>query len=57
MDFTAFDTQKIKDYAAQAKQQWGATPEYKEFEQRPPSRRKRGFRFGRPADGNHCSFR
>ena len=22
MDFTAFDTQKIKDYAAQAKQQW-----------------------------------
>ena len=34
MDFTAFDTQKIKDYAAQAKQQWGATPEYKEFEQK-----------------------
>ena len=34
MDFTAFDTQKIKDYAAQAKQQWGATPEYKEFEKK-----------------------
>lgn len=34
MDFTAFDTQKIKGYAAQAKQQWGATPEYKEFEQK-----------------------
>ena len=34
MDFTAFDTQKIKDYATQAKQQWGATPEYKEFEQK-----------------------
>ena len=34
MDFNAFDTQKIKDYAAQAKQQWGATPEYKEFEQK-----------------------
>ena len=34
MDFTAFDTQKIKDYAAQAKQQWGATPEYKEFEEK-----------------------
>ena len=34
MDFTAFDTQKIKDYAAQAKQQWGATPEYKEFAQK-----------------------
>ena len=34
MDFTAFDTQKIKDYAAQAKQQWGATPEYKEYEEK-----------------------
>ena len=34
MDFTAFDTQKIKDYAALAKQQWGATPEYKEFEKK-----------------------
>ena len=34
MDFTAFDTQKIRDYTAQAKQQWGATPEYKEFEQK-----------------------
>lgn len=34
MDFTVFDTQKIKDYAAQAKQQWGATPEYKEYEEK-----------------------
>lgn len=34
MDFTAFDTKKIEAYAAQAKQQWGATPEYKEFEQK-----------------------
>ena len=34
MDFTAFDTQKIKAYAAQAKQQWGTTPEYKEFEEK-----------------------
>ena len=34
MDFTAFDTQKIKAYAAQAKQQWGATPEYKEYEEK-----------------------
>ena len=34
MDFTAFDTKKIKEYAAQAKQQWGATPEYKEYEEK-----------------------
>mgnify|MGYP004615689171 FL=1 len=34
MDFTAFDTQKIKDYTRQAKQQWGATPAYKKFEQK-----------------------
>ena len=34
MDFTAFDTQKIKAYAAQAKQQWGTTPEYKEYEEK-----------------------
>jgi len=34
MDFTAFDTQKIKAYAAQAKQQWGATPEYNEYEEK-----------------------
>lgn len=34
MDFTAFDTQKIQEYARQAKQQWGATSAYKEFEQK-----------------------
>lgn len=34
MDFTAFDTQKIQEYTRQAKQQWGATPAYKEFEQK-----------------------
>lgn len=32
MDFTAFDTQKIQEYTRQAKQQWGATSAYKEFE-------------------------
>ena len=32
MDFSAFDTSKIDEYAAQAKESWGATKEYKEFE-------------------------
>ena len=31
MDFTAFDTSKIDEYAAQAKSSWGNTPEYREF--------------------------
>ena len=31
MDFTAFDTQKIKKYTEQAKKEWGETPEYKEL--------------------------
>lgn len=34
MDFTAFDTQKIKKYTEQAKKEWGTTPEYKEFEEK-----------------------
>ena len=32
MDFTAFDTTKLEEYARQAKQAWGTTPEYQEFE-------------------------
>lgn len=32
MDFKAFDTSKIDEYAARAKAEWGATPEYEEFE-------------------------
>lgn len=38
MDFTAFDTQKIDEYAKQAKEQWGKTAEYKEFEQKAAGR-------------------
>ena len=38
MDFTAFDTQKIKEYAEQAKQKWGATPAYREFEEKSKDR-------------------
>lgn len=34
MDFTAFDTNKLDEYTAQAKAYWGNTAEYKEFEQR-----------------------
>ena len=32
MDFNAFDTQKIKEYAERAKKEWGETTEYQEFE-------------------------
>ena len=31
MDFTVFDTKKIDEYSKRAKEQWGKTPEYKEF--------------------------
>ena len=34
MDFSAFDTRKMDDYAAQAKAAWGKTEAWKEFEQR-----------------------
>lgn len=40
MDFSAFDTQKIDDYARRAKEQWGATAEYKEFQQKSQGRSK-----------------
>lgn len=32
LDFTAFDTRKMDEYAKQAKASWGQTPEYREFE-------------------------
>jgi len=38
MDFTAFDKQKQQDYARQAKQQWGHTDAYAEFEEKNRSR-------------------
>ena len=34
MDFEAFDKSKLEEYAARAKQSWGATPEYREYEQK-----------------------
>ena len=38
MDFTAFDTKKIDEYAQQAREQWGATPAYREFEEKNANR-------------------
>jgi DNA-binding transcriptional MerR regulator len=34
MDFEAFDTSKMDEYAKRAKESWGTTPEYKEFEEK-----------------------
>ena len=38
MDFTAFDTKKLDEYAAQAKESWGGTDAYKEYEQKSKGR-------------------
>ncbi len=40
MDFQAFDTKKLDEYAARAKASWGATPEYGEFERKAQGRTK-----------------
>ena len=40
MDFSIFDTKKIDEYAKQAKEQWGSTAEYKEFQQKAQNRSK-----------------
>lgn len=34
MDFTAFDTQKLDEYARRAKEMWEQTPEYRQFEEK-----------------------
>lgn len=38
MDFSAFDTSKLDEYAAQAKAAWGSSSEYKEFEEKTQKR-------------------
>ncbi|MGN0352462.1 MAG: MerR family transcriptional regulator [Roseburia sp.] len=38
MDFSAFDTRKIDEYAAEAKASWGTTPEYHEYEEKAKNR-------------------
>ena len=40
MDFTVFDTKKLDEYAKRAREQWGKTEEYKEFEQKADARTK-----------------
>ena len=40
LNFVAFDTGKIDEYAAQAKASWGTTPAYKEFEEKAKGRTK-----------------
>lgn len=37
MDFRAFDTKKIDEYSKLAKEQWGHTAEYKEYEEKTKS--------------------
>lgn len=38
MDFSAFDRSRLDAYAKQAKEQWGNTPEYKEFAEKSKNR-------------------
>lgn len=40
MDFSVFDTQKIDEYTKRAKEQWGNSPQYKEFEEKEKNRTK-----------------
>jgi DNA-binding transcriptional MerR regulator len=40
MDFSVFDKKKIDEYAARAKEQWGNSPEYQEFEEKSKNRTK-----------------
>lgn len=43
MNFKAFDTSKIEEYAKQAKEQWGHTVEYKEYEEKSKNRSTEDF--------------
>ncbi len=38
MDFSAFDSKKLDDYAKQAKESWGKTEAYKEFKEKSSNR-------------------
>ena len=40
MDFSAFDTKKMDEYAKRAREQWGNTAEYREFEEKSQGRTK-----------------
>lgn len=40
VNFAAFDTRKMDEYARQAKESWGQTPQYREFEEKQKGRSK-----------------
>ena len=40
MDFSAFDSKKMDEYATKAKETWGETPAYQEFEQKTKGKSK-----------------
>ncbi|TGX96169.1 MerR family transcriptional regulator [Hominisplanchenecus murintestinalis] len=40
LDFTVFNTKKMDEYAKRAKESWGQTPEYREFEEKSKDRAK-----------------
>ncbi len=40
LNFTAFDSSKLDEYAKKAKEQWGQTREYKEYEEKSKNRTK-----------------
>lgn len=41
MNFTAFDTSKMDEYAKQAKEKWGHTPQYGEYKEKSKDRPKK----------------
>ncbi len=55
MDFSAFDTKKMDEYAARAKETWGGTPAYQEYEMEIKKQIRGRNRGPEPADGR--SFR
>lgn len=40
MNFTVFDAKKIDEYSKRARERWGNTPEYKEYEEKTKNRTK-----------------
>ncbi len=40
LDFNAFDSSKIDEYAKKEKEQWGNTPEFAEYEEKSKNRKK-----------------
>ena len=40
MDFSVFDNSKVEEYAQKAKEKWGGTAEYREFEEKAAGRTK-----------------